>query len=218
MLVEEILTKAIPPVSTNDKAETALQYMEDWKVSHLAVVGDNRFRGLLEESSMAGFVNEHTKVKEFDLLDVSAEPGLHIFEAIRLITDYKLTLLPVVDEAGMFQGEVTASAIMTCLSQMSAVREEGSVIILEMADVDYSLADISRHIEANDAKVLSAIVSRIGDGHMIEVALKINQKQITGPVQTLQRFNYKIKAYYDAPTYESELKERYDELMRYLNI
>ncbi len=86
------------------------------------------------------------------------------------------------------------------------------------SDVDYSLAEIARHIEGNDAKVLSASVTNFEDSRTVEVSLKINQTDIHGIVQTLQRYDYTIKAFYDAPTYEDDLKRRYDELMRYLNI
>ncbi len=218
MLIEEIANAEVPALVTEDKIETALQYMEDWKVSHLPVVERNRYIGLLDESALVGLEGNHIKVSEFELLDVSVDPKQHLFEAIRVMTDYKLSLLPVVDNAQMFIGEIQPSGIMACLADLSAVREDGSVIVLEMADVDYSLSDIGRHVEENDAKIYSAFVSRLGGGRMIEVTLKINRDNIRGVIQTLQRHEYKIKAFYDAPSYEADIRNRYEELMRYLNI
>ena len=216
MLIDKIITNEIPPVHAYDTVDTALQYMDDWKVSHLIVTDGHRYVGLIEEQVLLGY-DGHTEISEFELLDCKVNTTQHIYDAIECIADYRLSVLPVVNMEGKHVGEILPSHLIEEIAELSAVRREGSVLILEMNEVDYSLADIARHVESNDAHVLSATVKRIGDGHMVEVFLKINQEHISGVVQTLQRFNYKIKAYFDAPTFADDLRRRYDELMRYLD-
>ncbi|WP_306640897.1 CBS domain-containing protein [Sanyastnella coralliicola] len=217
MDINNIITNEIPSLIAKDSIETAIQYMDDWKVGHLAVLDGKKFLGLLDESVLLSAEGVQNNVGEFELIDIKVSPKVHIFDVIELMVDYKLSMVAVVDEEGNYLGEILPFHIIECLADLTAVRQEGSVIVLEMNDVDYSLGDIARHVEANDAKVLSASVARMGDSRMVQVSLKINETSIRGIVQTLQRYNYTIKATYDAPNYQDDLRNRYDELMRYLN-
>lgn len=218
MVVNKIISHELPYLVPADSLDTALQYMQDWKVSHLPVVLDGKLVGLLDESILAGHEGRTAKVSEFQLLPFVVLPDQHVFEVIEIISANQLTSLPVADETGTYLGEISLATVIDYMADLQAVRREGSILVLEMNDIDYSLAEIARLIEGNDAKVLSASVTSFDDSRLIEVSLKINQTDIRGIVQTLQRYDYTIKAFYDAPNYEDDLRKRYDELMRYLNI
>lgn len=218
MIVNKIISQELPSLLPSDRLDTALQYMQDWKVSHLPVVANGLLLGLLEESAMIGYEGREAKVSDFQLSPIHVLPKQHIFEVIELISTYQLSTIPVADEDRHYLGEISLASVVDYMADLQSVRQEGSILVLEMNDVDYSLSEISRLIEGNDAKVLSSSVTSFDDSRKVEVSLKINQTRIRGIVQTLQRFDYTIKAYYDAPNYEDDLKKRYDELMRYLNI
>jgi predicted transcriptional regulator len=218
MLVNKIISKELPYLVPADRIETALQYMHDWKVSHLPVVNEGQLMGLLEESVLTGLEQRNAKVADFPLLSHAVLPEQHIFEVIGVISANGLTTLPVADETGKYLGEISLSSVIDYMADLQSVRKEGSIIVLEMNDIDYSLGEIARLVEGNDAKVLSAAVTSFDDSRLVEVSLKINQTDIRGVVQTLQRYDYKVRAFYDAPNYEDDLRKRYEELMRYLDI
>lgn len=218
MLVSKIISHELPALVPDDRPETALQYMQDWKVSHLPVVDGTRLLGLIEESSILGFEAQSAKVVDFSLLPFQVTPDQHVFEVIEIISTNQLSTLPVADADQNYLGEISLATVIDYMADFQAVRHEGSILVLEMNDVDYSLAEIARLIEGNDVKVLSAAVTSFEDSRRVEVSLKINQTQIRGVVQTLQRYDYTVKAYFDAPTYETEMRRRYDELMRYLDL
>lgn len=218
MLLNKIISNDLPYLDPNDSLDTALQYMHDWKVGHLPVVSEGKLMGLLDESDLLGYEGRTAKVSDFALLSHVVYPDQHVFEVIELISANELTTVPVADKEANYLGEISLQSIIEYMADLQSVRQEGSILVLEMNDVDYSLAEIARHIEGNDAKILSASVTNFENSRTVEVSLKINQTDIRGIVQTLQRYDYTIKAFYDAPTYEDDLKRRYDELMRYLNI
>lgn len=218
MLVNKIISHELPALVAVDTPETALQYMQDWKVSHLPVVEDGKLIGLLDESSILGYEGQLVTVRDFQLLPFRVMSNEHIFEVIEVISTNDLSTIPVVDAENNYLGEISLASIVDYMAELQAVRREGSILVLEMNDVDYSLAEIARHIEGNDAKILSSTVTSFEDSRMVEVSLKINQTDIRGVVQTLQRYDYRIKAFFDAPNYEDDLRRRYDELMRYLDI
>jgi Mg/Co/Ni transporter MgtE len=192
--------------------------MEDWKVQHLAVVDGVRLLGVVEESGLLGFDEETTRISEVPMLDYKVFPAQHVYEVIELFADFKLTTLPVVEPDGTYRGEISLRSLVDYFAEMQSVRAEGSIIVLEMNDVDYSLATLARLIEENDAKVLSSSIASLDDSRRIHVSLKINKTEISAIVQTLQRFDYSVMAFFDAPTLEDDLRRRYDELMRYLDI
>lgn len=192
--------------------------MDDWKVSHLPVVDGPNLVGLLDENTLLGYDDEKVRIQELPLLEHRVEKEDHIFEVIKIISDFKLSTVPVVGEGGRYLGEISLSSVMGYLAEMDSVRSEGAVIVLEMNMVDYSLVEIARLVEENDAKILSATITNLEGSRLSEVSLKINKTAIRGIIQGFQRFDYKIKAFYDAPNYEDDMRRRYDELMRYLDI
>ncbi len=208
----------MPSLVLNDKIETALQYLDDWKVSHLPVVDGPNLVGLLDENTLLGYDDEKVRIQELPLLEHRVNKEDHIFEVIKIISDFKLSTVPVVGEEGRYLGEISLSSVMGYLAEMDSVRSEGAVIVLEMNMVDYSLVEIARLVEENDAKILSATITNLEGSRLSEVSLKINKTAIRGIIQGFQRFDYKIKAFYDAPNYEDDMRRRYDELMRYLDI
>ena len=192
--------------------------MDDWKVSHLPVVDGPNLVGLLDENTLLGYDDEKVRIQELPLLEHRVNKEDHIFEVIKIISDFKLSTVPVVGEEGRYLGEISLISVMGYLAEMDSVRSEGAVIVLEMNMVDYSLVEIARLVEENDAKILSATITNLEGSRLSEVSLKINKTAIRGIIQGFQRFDYKIKAFYDAPNYEDDMRRRYDELMRYLDI
>lgn len=192
--------------------------MDDWKVSHLPVVDGPNLVGLLDENTLLGYDDEKVRIQELPLLEHRVNKEDHIFEVIKIISDFKLSTVPVVGEEGRYLGEISLSSVMGYLAEMDSVRSEGAVIVLEMNMIDYSLVEIARLVEENDAKILSATITNLEGSRLSEVSLKINKTAIRGIIQGFQRFDYKIKAFYDAPNYEDDMHRRYDELMRYLDI
>jgi acetoin utilization protein AcuB len=52
MLVGNFITDEIPPLKTTDTVEMALDWMEQFKVSHLAVVENKKLIGLVSEMNL----------------------------------------------------------------------------------------------------------------------------------------------------------------------
>ena len=85
--------------------------------------------------------------------------------------------------------------------------------------VDYSLAEISRYVEENNAKIISSTLSEDSmDKGKIKLTLKINQLDLKRIVATLERFNYRVIARYQETKQEDGERDKIDMLLRYLDI
>jgi acetoin utilization protein AcuB len=97
---------------------------------------------------------------------------------------------------------------------------EGSILVLTMEERDYSLSQISRYVEENNAKILSAhVVTDEHDPYRIRLTLRLNTSNLARITATLERFGYLVSAQFSgtAEVGEDE-QERFDALLRYLSV
>ena len=96
-------------------------------------------------------------------------------------------------------------------------REQACVIQLEMGAYDYSLSEIARIVEEEDAKILALSVDPIEeDPGRIMVHLLVNKAECGGILQSFYRYNYNIVNTFNSPDESNDLRDRYALLMRYM--
>jgi len=220
MTAVELLSDIIVPLKTSDTVETALSMMQEFKVSHLPVVNNLSYLGLVSESDLDGGLETDTPVGnvKLSLSRPMVDDSQHIYDIIRMMSDMNLTLLPVVDSDENYTGVISHESLLGSLSKMAAIQNPGAIIVLEMSQNDYSLSEIAQIVESNDIRVLSMHITSKIDSTTMEVILKVNKQDITAVINTFNRYNYTIKASYGEEEDPGDLKDRYDSLMNYLNV
>ena len=221
MLVADLITDEVPPLKYSDSIDHALHWMEEFKVTHLAVIKGKELIGIVSESDLLDSNADLEEKIENSKLHFSRpllHTNQHAYDALKLMSALNLSLLPVINEQELFEGCITQKSVLEKMAFLSAVSEPGGIIELEMNRIDYSLTQIAGIVEGNDAKVLSLNVSSSPDTTKIEVTLKVNKEELSGIIQTFHRYNYTVKASFHQAQYENDLKNRFDEFMRYLNI
>jgi CBS domain-containing protein len=220
MIVKDIVTGEIMPLRTSDSVNFALNVMEENRVHHLPVVNERELLGLVAEFDLVNHPDMDDPVGnvKLSLVNASISENQHIFDAMKMISEMKLSLLPVVDQRNTYTGIITLPNLIHHLTLVTSVINPGGIIILEMAENNYSMAEVSQIVESNDARILGAFVSSHPDSTLIQLTLKLNRVDLTPIIQTFQRYNYTIKATFAEKDDLDELKERYDALMNYLSI
>jgi acetoin utilization protein AcuB len=220
MIARQLITDIITPLKSSETGETALGMMDELRVSQLPIVDDEEFIGLISDTDILTLNNftETAGNHPLALSNAYVMENQHIYDVIRIIAAMKLTLLPVLDEKKHYLGSITLSSLSHHLSGLMNLDNPGGIIILELNDKDYLLTEIAQIVESNDAKVLGMYITTFPDSTRMEVTLKINKIDVGPILQTFMRYNYIIKASFSEDTYTESLKERYNELMNYLNI
>ena len=90
-----------------------------------------------------------------------------------------------------------------------------STIVLETSVSKFSLFEISHSVEQNGAQISSFNSSYEDSGDMI-VTIKLNTVDIAIILETFKRFDYKVVTFFDAPEVEDEIRNKFDQFMRYL--
>jgi CBS domain-containing protein len=220
MLAGDIITDEIPPLKITDTVELALDWMEQFKVSHLAVVDKRKLIGLVSDTDLLDYEHpeEQIGMSRLHLLNPVVHHYQHAYDILRLMSGLNLTLVPVIDEQELYKGCITLQGIVQNLGKMAAVQNPGGVIVLEMNQHDYSVTQIGNIIEGNEAKILSLHVSSQPDSTKIEVTIKVNRENLAPIIQTFNRYNYEVKAIFQNGDYNKGLDDRLNEFLHYLNI
>lgn len=220
MHAQDLIAPDLPPLRMQDDIGRALDWMEEFKVSHLPVVDNMRLVGwvtdreLVDRNDPLGSVGSVMERVEVPFV----RAGQHIYDVVRLFSERGLTVVPVLDDLGQYLGAVHEHATLRALSQLMGIEEPGSVVVLEMNQNDYSLNLIARIVEGEDARLLSVYSRNLPDSMRMEVTLKINREDISAVLRSFERFDLYVRSSYQSSKLHEDLRSRYEELMRYINL
>lgn len=221
MIAEELINQMIPPLKKTDKASTAISWMDELGVKQLPVLEGNNYIGLLSAEAIYQNNYEATSIANIELIctNVYVTANQHFYDILKIASAHGIQVIAVLGQEGNFLGVVTLNDIMLAFAESTSMQEAGGILILQLDGRDYSLTEISRLVESNDAKVLSTHVAQdkeeIGK---LRVTLKINEQDLNRIAATFERFNYKVVAKFQATDKEELHKERIDLLLKYLDI
>jgi acetoin utilization protein AcuB len=219
MLAKTMISENITPLKTSDSGTVALAMMDEFRVSHLPIINESDLLGLISDTDIYNMHNIDDPVGNVVLSITGAyvREGEHVYEVIKAFSEHRLTLLPVVNEKNSYLGVITLLTLADRIAWITAVDNPGGIIVLEVNEKDYSLSEISKIVESNDAKVLSLYLHSIPDSTKLEITLKLNRIDIGPVLQTFNRYNYIISASFsDQDVYNEGLQDRFDSLMNYL--
>jgi acetoin utilization protein AcuB len=221
MIAEELINHMLPPLKLSDEASKAIAWMEEFRCGQLPVVDNEKFLGFISEQAILE-QNDLTKsVQEFEFIgdDCMVSIDSHFYDVLKIAGDHKLQMVAVRNDIGQYVGVITVADIMVSFAQTAAVQMPGSILVLSMDLLDYSLAEIARLVEENNAKILSSTMAEDPlDKGKIKLTIKLNQDDLTRIAATLERFGYRIIARYQNTHTGDDNKDRLDMLLRYLNI
>lgn len=220
MIAREIASDEIMPLKTSDSCAFALNLMEENRVHHLPVVNERDLLGLIAEFDLVNHPDQTDPVGNvrLSLPNAFVSEYQHIYDVMKIMTEMKLSVLPVVDQRQGYSGSITLPGLVRYISISISTLNPGGIIVLELSENDYSFAEIAKIIESNDARILSAYATPRADSTLLDLTVKVNVIDINPVIQTFERYNYHIKATFAEKDDLDDLKERYDALMNYLNV
>lgn len=221
MIAEDLINHMIPPLKGSDDAHKAIVWMEEFRCNYMPVVDDNKLLGFISEEIILETNDIEKAVREFKLVGQLCYVQLdtHFYDILKVAAEYNVQMVAVLNDDMTYCGVITVQDTLTSFAQTAAVQMPGGILVLSMNLIDYSLAEISRLVEENHAKILSSIVKEDPlDTGKIRLTLKINQKDLSRIVATLERFGYKVIGRYQETKPIAGEKDRIDMLLRYLDI
>jgi CBS domain-containing protein len=219
MLNKLLISHPAPPFHPDETVATALDLMEEWKVEHWPIVAEGVCKGLLSEEILLDAKNTDVLANlNNDYLPFWVSTEEHFLYALRVMTERKLTVLPVVDEAGEYIGVMMQKDLLDRLAIFTGAQLPGGVVVLQVSPLDYSPGELSRLVETNDAQIrqLNTQIDEVTG--MLMVTIRINKQEISDIIATFQRYDYRIVYFAGEEQYENELRRNYHHLLHYIEM
>lgn len=220
MIVHELITDTVPPVKSTDSAGMALTWMGEFKVNQLPIVDEGTYLGIITENEILDAANPEEAIGSIRYPGWDSAyvyHNQHIYDALDVMNNFKLEVLPVLNDDARYIGAITLRDVSVFLGKLFAVSEPGSILVLSIPRHGYVLSEIGRITESADAKILSLYLSTPLDGQELILTLKLNVEDPSRVAATFERFKYTILRTYHRSAYRDDLQSNFDSLLRYLN-
>ena len=159
MIAEKLISNSLIPLRTSDSGEEALSIMNDFYIRHLPIVNNKQLLGLISEDDILNYdVEEPVGSYSLSINKPYVNANDHIYEVMRLVAEYQLTVIPVVDNDDNYVGLITQDDLLRYFAATGAFKETGSIIVMEMNKRDYSISEVGRIVESENASILSIFV------------------------------------------------------------
>jgi predicted transcriptional regulator len=217
----EFINNLIPPLKFTDKVTLGLSWMEEIRTDILPVVDKGSFIGFITDEIIYEINNPELTIGEVELLGNSCivQEEKHIYEVLRVSSENQLSMVAVLDNELRYLGVVTEEGAISAFTDSISIQSPGGILILSMFMTDYSLYDIARVVESENAKILSSFISNDPlDDSKIKVTLKIDQLELRHIKATLERFGHKVIDQYQEEEEISSEQDRLGNLLRFLDI
>jgi CBS domain-containing protein len=219
MIAAELISDIVSPVKTSDKGEEVLTMMNLFHVRHLPIVNNEELLGVISEDDiLSQDIDSPVGSYSLSMRRPFADMHTNIMEIMNIMAEYGVTSVPVVDKSNVYKGMVLQQDILIYFSKSATFHQPGSVIIIEMARQDYSLVEIAQLVELENASIIGLFIYEHRNPNSIRVILKINNPLLEHIIAALERYNYVVEASFSENNFNDSLQDRYDSLMKYLNV
>lgn len=220
MYIGEIIAKNYFDVQSDDSIGFALDKMNELHTIQLPIVDERDLLGILTEDHL---LSAHDETQTISSLMVSLRfvylyEYQHIYDALQYMDAHQLEILPVLDKENSYIGVVTTIDLLSAVNETLGNKDPGAIIVLELGKNDVSFSHIAHIFESENVRILNTAVRDIPGTSKMEMTIKVDKQNISTVVASLWRFDYIVKATFNDGSQDSDIKERYDILMNYLNL
>lgn len=221
MLSKDVISPLVPELTLSDSADKALQLMSDYHLVQLPLVFEGKYLGLISEDALLDW--DDTSITfgraNSNYTKPAVSANAHIYEALKLYTEIKCAVLPVVDTDDTYIGAITAETLLQYAIQGTQCAEAGGTIVISCSDTNYSLSQIARLFESENITILSILVhtNKSADRTLL-ITIKTNKQDLRAVGATLERLNYTIEEVHSEINDAADLKSNFDMLMKYLDV
>ena len=220
MNIKKLISYDLPALSLEDSGEKALHLMNEYRVFHLPLVQRDNYIALISEDDLLDWdtPEEPLSLAEFLTFRPAIAENTHAFEAMKVVKEFSLSVLPVLDQHQHYLGLITIDGLLSFIADTNAVKETGAIIVLEIEQKNYSMSEIARICESNDVTILCSFVKTVNETGLQWVTLKLNKADVQSLMATFERYNYVIAEVFASENNKENLQENFDMLMHYLNV
>lgn len=220
MLTADLINNNIPQLTLQDSVSKALQLINDFRISHLPVVSDDKYLGLISEDDLLDTDDTKAPIEALqnNFIRAAVTDKEHFLSAVNFSIKNDSTIVPIVGKEAELVGVITTADLLKVLGNFSGADEIGGIIILEMERSQFAISEISRIVESNDATILHLNTTVNAETGRLTVTLHLNKKEIGTIIASFERYDYEVAFSFGNESFGSEIESNYQHLMTFLDI
>ena len=219
-MVSQFLSESTLPLTQNMTVKEAKKELVHNRLTFLPLIINQQLVNYIGYSQLEQ-ANDNEMIADLPLFSPILpviNSSQHILDAIKQLKSLDLPLLVVTDDNHEYLGIIKTTELVKILSLSYSIGSAGSIIVLQVKPQDYSISDLARIIEYNDAKVLGVFTFETSNNELIEIHIKLNTTVLANILSTLERYDYKVLSYYNREDLMFDNDLRYKSLMNYLDL
>ncbi|NUM32232.1 MAG: hypothetical protein HUU47_07910 [Bacteroidetes bacterium] len=219
MIIKNLADNLIYPLKSADTVRFALESFEILKQEILPVIESDELLGFVFKNDILK-INSSRKIRSFVRIESNfvVNENFHFFEAINIFYRYKIPFLITVNNQNQYTGNISIQSILNYLASSYTLQAEGSVINIKVLSGNYSLNELNRIIESEDAKIIGLEIFKIPETSLLILNIKLNTLYIDRIVFSLQRFGYEITDTFFNRSIVNDVEDRYQSLVKFLEL
>ncbi len=218
MIVTDYISKDFIPAKLNQKVGRGLELIKEFGLTHIPVFEGLNFVGMisretLEESDVDEKLSE---LREFNEFFYMTENG-SLLDAVQNFHHNDTNILVVLNTEHQYAGLLMMDDVISGLSTLPFISEPGAIMIVEVSQKQFSISEIAKIAESNNARIIGLFITGY-HGDKIQITIKLMSDNLASVSETFERFNYTVIFKFFNDEKEDLMKDRFDMLMKYLDI
>lgn len=218
MIVTDYISKDFIPAKLNQKVEHGLELIKEFSLTHIPVFEGLNFVGMisresLEETDLEDKLSELRDFSEFFYISENAS----LLDAVQNFHNHTTNILVVLNSELQYVGLLMMDDVISGLSTLPFISEPGAIMIVEVSQKQFSISEIAKIAESNNARIIGLFITGYHEDK-IQIAIKIISDNLASVSETFERFNYSVLFKFFNDEKEDLMKDRFDMLMKYLDI
>ncbi len=216
--INDYITNDFKAIDSQETIVAIQDFFIDVSFSHFPVVEEGVFIGNISNEDIETFDTDKKIIDyKYTLEGFFARKNMIWLDVLEVFAKNHSNIVPVLDEENNYSGYYELEDIVKFFHETPFLKEQGGIIVVKKAIIDYSMSQIAQIVESNNGKLLGMFVSD-ADVENIQITLKIALGGMNDIIQTFRRYNYEIVSEHHEDNYLNSLKERSEYLDKYLNI
>lgn len=218
MLVINYISKDFIPPKLNQMVSHGLNLVMEFNLTHLPVFEGLNFIGNLSKEDLESADEGVTLSELRDLCEVfSISDNASLLDAIQMYHNYNSNIIPVLNSTFQYMGFLMMEDVISGLSTMPFIVEPGATMVVEVPQKQFSISEIAKICESNNARIVGLFVTGYFDDK-VQITLKLITENIVSVSETFERFGYTVVFKFFNDEKQDLYKDRFDQLMKYLDI
>ncbi|MCJ7467428.1 MAG: CBS domain-containing protein [Maribacter sp.] len=218
MQIQKLIVSNLPTFKIGDPLKKLLKFFKDTSFSHVAIVENKKFIGVLGENDLDTVApDQMIESLRYNLETFFVRKDSNWLDVIEVFARNEANLLAVLDENEEVFGYYDLTTVISVFIDTPFFTEPGGILVVAKGIKDYSFSEIAQIVESNNAKLIGAFITDMRSD-VIQITLKVGSASLNEVIQTFRRYNYSILLGNQDDLFLEDLKQRSDYLDKYLNV